>query len=112
MEIGMQQQHKFSIGYYLLVFLTIVMLESLFFSGVAVKEISYSRFRQLLEADRLQSVIVESDRIFGLEKGPESSGASATGKGAAETSPAFATTDGSSYSWSSVPTAWTPGRIR
>jgi cell division protease FtsH len=84
MEVGMQQQHKFSIGYYLLVFLMITMLESLFFSGTAVKEIAYSRFRHLLETDRLQSVIVESDRIFGLEKAPKATGASAADKGAAK----------------------------
>ena len=64
----MKQQHKFSLSYYLFVFLTIVLLESIFFSGAAVKEIAYSQFRQLLANNRIQSVIVESDRIFGLEK--------------------------------------------
>jgi cell division protease FtsH len=80
----MQQQHKFSLSYYLFVFLTIIMLESLFFSGTAVKEISYSHFRQLLAENRLQSVILESDRIFGLEKAPKSTGASAAPKGTAK----------------------------
>jgi hypothetical protein len=64
----MKQQHKFSLGYYLVVFFSILMLESIFFSGAAVKEISYSRFGNCSRADRIQSVIVESDRIFGLEK--------------------------------------------
>ncbi|MCG6912149.1 MAG: ATP-dependent zinc metalloprotease FtsH [Deltaproteobacteria bacterium] len=64
----MKQQHKFSISYYLLVFLTIIMLESIFFSGAAVKEISYSKFRHLLADDQIQSVILEENRIFGLEK--------------------------------------------
>jgi len=89
MEAGMRQQHKFSLSYYLFVFLTVVTLESLFFSGAAVKEIPYSRFRQWLDADRLQSVIVESDRIFGLEKAPASAQASAAAKGAAEATPEF-----------------------
>jgi hypothetical protein len=69
-EDSMKQQYKFSLGYYLLVFFSIILLESIFFSGAAVKEISYSRFRELLAGDRIQSVIVESDRIFGLEKAP------------------------------------------
>jgi cell division protease FtsH len=67
-EFNMKQQHKFSIGYYLLVFFTVILLESIFFSGAAVKEISYSKFRDLLVSDRIQSVIVEENRIFGLEK--------------------------------------------
>ena len=36
----MKQQHKFSLGYYLVVLFTIILLESMFFSGTAVKEIS------------------------------------------------------------------------
>ena len=72
----MKQQHKFSLGYYPLVFLSIILLESIFFSGAAVKEISYSRFRNLLSGDRIRSVIVESDRIFGIEKAPAAAGGS------------------------------------
>ena len=68
MEVNMKQQHKFSLSYYLFVFMTIVLLESLFFTGSAVKEISYSRFRNLLQADRIKSVIVQPDHIFGLLK--------------------------------------------
>ncbi len=64
----MKQQHKFSLSYYLMVFFTIILLESIFFSGAAVKEIPYSKFRDLLSNDRIQSVIVEENRIFGLEK--------------------------------------------
>lgn len=64
----MEQQHKFSLSYYLLVFFTVILLESIFFSGAAVKEISYSKFRDLLASDKIQSVIVEDQRIFGLEK--------------------------------------------
>jgi cell division protease FtsH len=77
----MKQQYKFSLGYYLLVFFSIILLESIFFSGAAVKEISYRRFRELLAGDRIQSVIVESDRIFGLEKAT----AAAVGSAAKET---------------------------
>ena len=64
----MKQQHKFSLSYYVLVFFTVILLESIFFSGAAVKEIFYSKFRDLLANDRIQSVVVEDHRIFGLEK--------------------------------------------
>jgi cell division protease FtsH len=83
MEAIMKQQHKFSLGYYVFVFLTIILLESIFFTGTAVKEISYNRFRDLLKADRIQSVILQSDRIFGLQKTSANAGASkTTAKGA------------------------------
>ncbi len=68
----MKQQHKFSLAYYIFVFTTIIALESIFFSGTAVKEISYSRFRDLLTSNKIQSVIVESNHIYGLKKAPKS----------------------------------------
>ena len=70
----MKQQHKFSLGYYLLVMFSIVLMESIFFSGTAVKEISYSQFRNLLTGNQIKSVIIESDRLYGLEKAPASAG--------------------------------------
>jgi hypothetical protein len=36
-EVIMKQQHKFSLGYYLMVFFSIFLLESIFFSGMAGK---------------------------------------------------------------------------
>jgi len=71
----MKQQHKFSLSYYLMVLFSVILLESLFFSGAAVKEIPYSRFRDLLANNRIQSVIVEENRIFGLEKSNSSTAA-------------------------------------
>jgi cell division protease FtsH len=85
----MKPQQKFSLNYYLFVFFTILMLESIFFSGAAVKEISYNHFRNMLAADRIQSVILESDRIFGLEKATKTSGIGATEKGAVQPSTEF-----------------------
>ena len=64
----MRPQHKFSLGYSMVVFLTILILESIFFSGTAVKEISYSRFRTLLMKNQIQSVILQPDLIFGILK--------------------------------------------
>jgi cell division protease FtsH len=78
-EYIMEQQHKFSISYYLMMFFTIILLESIFFSGAAVKEISYSKFRYLLANNRIQSVILEENRIFGQEKSTASTGISADG---------------------------------
>jgi len=100
----MKPQHKFSLGYYMFVFFSIILLESIFFTGTAVKEISYSRFRDMLKSDQIKSVIVESDRIFGLQKaaakagaakagaakaGPAKAGASKSGSEAAKDSGAF-----------------------
>jgi cell division protease FtsH len=76
----MKQEHKFSMGYYLTVLFTLILLESIFFSGAAVKEISYSRFRDLLQTDQIQSVILESDRIFGLQKEPSAATSKSDGK--------------------------------
>ena len=85
----MNQQHKFSLGYSMLVFFTILFLESMFFSGTAVKEISYSNFRSLLAGDKIKSVIVESDRIFGLQKAPKETRAAPAGDTTSKESSAF-----------------------
>jgi cell division protease FtsH len=82
----LKQEHKFSMGYYLTVLFMLILLESIFFSGPAVKEISYSHFRDLLQKDQIQSVILESDRIFGLEKTPSTAASPSAGKNAKETS--------------------------
>jgi cell division protease FtsH len=64
----MVQRSRFSIGYYLIMFLLILLLENMFFSGPAVKELPYSKFRQLIEEDKVESVIIEPDRIYGIQK--------------------------------------------
>jgi cell division protease FtsH len=69
----MEDRKKFSLGYYLLTFSLILFLETIFFSGPAVKEIPYSKFRELIRTDKIQSVIIEPDRIYGLEKKPHAS---------------------------------------
>jgi len=67
----MIQRSKFSIGYYLSIFLLMLFLETMFFSGSAVKEIPYNKFRDLIETNKIESVILEPDKIYGLLK-PES----------------------------------------
>jgi cell division protease FtsH len=85
----MKQQHKFSLGYYLVVFFSIFLLESIFFSGMAVKEIPYSRFRDMLKANRIKSVIVEPDRIYGLKKAPKAAAGAKTNDRAAKDTTQF-----------------------
>jgi cell division protease FtsH len=66
----MEPRNKFSLGYFLMLFMTMIFLDSLFFSGPAVHEISYSKFRDLIHENKVQSVILEQDRIYGQEKAP------------------------------------------
>jgi cell division protease FtsH len=66
----MEDRKKFSLGYYLMIFSLILFLETIFFSGTAVKEIPYSKFKDMIQADKVQSVIIEPDRIYGLKKKP------------------------------------------
>lgn len=66
----MEPRYKFSFGYFLMLFTLMLFLDSLFFSGPAVHEIPYNKFRDLIQADKVQSVILEQDRIYGLEKAP------------------------------------------
>jgi cell division protease FtsH len=69
----MVQRSKFSISYYLTTFLLILLIENLFFSGSAVKELPYSTFRDLIGKNKIQSVIIESDKIYGLMKAEQAS---------------------------------------
>ena len=64
----MIQRSKFSLGYYLTIFLIMLFLESMFFSGSAVKELPYNTFKDLIQKNKIESVIIESDRIYGLLK--------------------------------------------
>jgi cell division protease FtsH len=83
-EADMEDRKKFSLGYYLLIFTSILFLETLFFSGTAVKEIPYSKFRDLIRTDKIQSVIIEPDRIYGLLKKAHADGKSKTTSDASE----------------------------
>ena len=77
----MVQRSKFSVGYYLIIFLLMLFLDSMFFSGSAVKEMPYSKFRDLIQENKVKSVILESDKIYGLlksEKAPLKAAASAS----------------------------------
>ena len=69
----MIQRSKFSIGYYLVTFFLMLLIESIFFSGSAVKELPYSEFRELIEKKKIESVIIEPDIIYGLLKSERAS---------------------------------------
>jgi cell division protease FtsH len=64
----MEPRYKFSFGYFLMLFMLMLFLDSLFFSGPDVHEIPYNKFRDMIRADKVQSVILEQNRIYGLEK--------------------------------------------
>jgi cell division protease FtsH len=64
----MVQRSRFSIGYYLIMFLLMLLLENMFFSGPAVKELPYSKFRDMIKENKIESVIIEPDRIYGIQK--------------------------------------------
>ena len=84
----MVQRSKFSIGYYLMIFLFMLFLETMFFSGPAVKELPYSKFRDLIEKNKIESVILEPDKIYGLLKSEK-----ALSKAATQTNSAAKKTD-------------------
>ena len=67
----MEKRSKFSIRYYLILFAAILLMETLFFSGPAVKEMSYSKFRDLLQQDKIAQVVIEPQKIFGMLKAPQ-----------------------------------------
>ncbi len=67
----MEKRTKFSIFYYLLIFALIFFLESLFFSGPTVQEIPYSKFRDYIAKDSLESAVITTDKIYGVLKAPD-----------------------------------------
>jgi cell division protease FtsH len=53
-------------------------LESMFFSGPAVQELPYNRFRDFIQKNKIESVILEPDRIYGLLKSEQAPPKAAT----------------------------------
>ncbi len=64
----MEKKTKFSLWYYILVFLSIFLLQILLFSGSAVREISYKQFIDYVNQDKVESVVITQDKIYGLLK--------------------------------------------
>ncbi|MGA9479376.1 MAG: ATP-dependent metallopeptidase FtsH/Yme1/Tma family protein, partial [Desulfobacterales bacterium] len=67
----MEKRSKFSIQYYLALFAAILLMETFFFSSPAAKQMSYSKFRDLLQQDKIEQVVIEPDKIFGMLKAPQ-----------------------------------------
>ncbi|HDK35373.1 MAG TPA: cell division protein FtsH, partial [Bacteroidetes bacterium] len=64
----MEKHKKFSIWYYAFVFLSIMILDYFLFSTPKIKEISYSKFRDLVAKDEVASVVIEPTKIYGVLK--------------------------------------------
>ncbi len=64
----MQKRTKFSIWYYVIILSAFLLLQWLFFSGVAVQEISYKEFRDHLAAGEIDKVVITQDKIYGVFK--------------------------------------------
>ncbi len=61
----MDKKATFSIWYYVSIFALILLIETLFFSGYSAKEIDYSEFRNRLEQNRIETVVLTKDYIYG-----------------------------------------------
>ncbi len=68
----MEKRVKYSIWYYVIIFLLIFFSDLLFFSGPKVREISYKQFRDYLAQGKIESVVITRDKIFGLLKEADS----------------------------------------
>ena len=64
----MEKRTKFSFIYYLFILLSIFVFETLFFSGPEIKELSYSEFRELLAANKIEMVVITQNKITGVLK--------------------------------------------
>ncbi|NOX87628.1 MAG: ATP-dependent zinc metalloprotease FtsH [Calditrichaeota bacterium] len=68
----MEKRVKFSIWYYLLIIALIFLFDLFFFSGPQVREISYKTFRDYLNQEKIENVVITRDKIFGLLKEADS----------------------------------------
>jgi cell division protease FtsH len=64
----MEKRTRFSLFFYVIVLLVIFVFEYLVFSGPEIKEISYSEFRDLLAANKIERVVIGQEKITGLLK--------------------------------------------
>ena len=67
----MEKRTTFSIWYYLIIMTVIFALEFIFFSTPEVKEISYKEFRDKLAADKIASLVIKENSIYGQFKSAE-----------------------------------------
>jgi cell division protease FtsH len=74
----MDKRARFSLGYFLWIFLLFWVLEGLFFSGPAVPEIAYSGFLSDIAEGKVATVVLTEETIYGEFKGSGESGEGAT----------------------------------
>ncbi|MBB6460625.1 ATP-dependent zinc metalloprotease FtsH [Flammeovirga kamogawensis] len=61
----MKNRAKFSIWYFLSILGGMLFLEALFFSGPNVKELSYNAFKDSIEVNRVEQVVISDEKIYG-----------------------------------------------
>ncbi|OHX65451.1 ATP-dependent zinc metalloprotease FtsH [Flammeovirga pacifica] len=61
----MKNTTKFSIWYFLSILGGMLFLETLFFSGPNVKEMSYNQFRENLTEGKIEHIVISDDKIYG-----------------------------------------------
>lgn len=66
----MDKRARFSLGYFLWIFLLFWILEGLFFSGPAVKEIAYSQFLDDVRDGKVATVVLTEPTIYGEIRAP------------------------------------------
>ena len=71
----MENRTRFSIFYYLIVFMAIFSIDSMLFGGSGVKKVPYSEFLERVREDRVEEVVLTEDSLYGLLKSPESEAA-------------------------------------
>ena len=71
----MENRTRFSILYYLVVFMAIFSLNSMLFGGSGVKKVAYSEFLDRVKNDRVEEVVLTEDTLYGLLKSPKSESA-------------------------------------
>ncbi len=68
----MEKRARFSVLYYLIFLAFIFIVESMFLSKKAIKEISYKEFRDMLEENRIESAVLDPEKIYGVIKEADS----------------------------------------
>ncbi len=69
----MDKKHQFNVGYALLAFAGILLLQSILTTSSKYRHVAYSEFLQLLEQQQLSEVIVRGERVEGILKTPSGS---------------------------------------
>lgn len=67
----MEPQARFSLWYYIAIFIALSALQSLFFSGSAGEQITYSEFLKRISDGKVESVVLTKEMIFGLMRAPK-----------------------------------------